>query len=172
MPSLQHNYIQSNLSYPDSCYPGTSLNRAADLPYFMLTLQKLWAIWWVWPITAYVFILYSEIRTNLSYGHPLIPRCPDKRGLTVRKEPHATYIIQPLVSIDCYLCPEGFGQDQHITHHSLIGTAQGEKKKRGTVEHQNHVDGFVQLKVSALFTIYKFYSLLSFLPPILLYSII
>ena len=62
------------LSYPDSCYPGTSLNRAADLPYFMLTLQKLWAIQWVWPITAYVFILYSEIRTNLSYGHPLIPR--------------------------------------------------------------------------------------------------
>ena len=55
------------LSYPDSCYPGTSLNRAADLPYFMLTLQKLWAIQWVWPITAYEFILYSEIRTNLSY---------------------------------------------------------------------------------------------------------
>ena len=37
----------------------------------------------MWPIRAYVFILYSEIRTNLSYGHPLIPRCPDKRGLTV-----------------------------------------------------------------------------------------
>ena len=75
--------IQSNLSYPDSCYPGTSLNRAADLPYFMLTLQKLWAVQWVWPITAYVFILHSEIRTNLSYGHPLIQRRPDKRGLTV-----------------------------------------------------------------------------------------
>ena len=27
---------------------------------------------------------YSEIRTNLSYGHPLIPRCPDKRGFTVQ----------------------------------------------------------------------------------------
>ena len=53
--------IQSNLSYPDSCYPGTSLNRAADLPYFMLTLQKLWTVQWVWPITAYVFILYCEI---------------------------------------------------------------------------------------------------------------
>ena len=38
---------------------------------------------WVWPIIAYVFILYSEIRTYLSYGHPLIPRRPDKRGLTV-----------------------------------------------------------------------------------------
>ena len=75
--------IQSNLSYPDSCYLGTSLNRAADLPYFMLTLQKLWAVQWVWPIIAYVFILYSEIQTNLSYGHPLIPRRPDKRGLTV-----------------------------------------------------------------------------------------
>ena len=24
-------------------------------------------------------ILYSEIQTNLSYGHPLIPRHPDKR---------------------------------------------------------------------------------------------
>ena len=36
--------VQSNLSYLDSCYPGTSLNRAADLPYFMLTLQKLWAV--------------------------------------------------------------------------------------------------------------------------------
>ena len=76
--------VQSNLSYPDSCYLGTSLNRAADLPYFILTLQKLWAVQWVWPITAYVFILYSEIRTNLSYGHSLIPRCPDKRGLTVQ----------------------------------------------------------------------------------------
>ena len=57
--------VQSNFSYL-----GTSLNRAADLPYFMLTLQKLWAIKWVWPIAAYLFILYSEIRTNLSYGHP------------------------------------------------------------------------------------------------------
>ena len=27
--------------------------------------------------------MYSEIRTNLSYCHPLIPRRPDKRGLTV-----------------------------------------------------------------------------------------
>ena len=26
---------------------------------------------------------YSEIWTKLSYGHPLIPRRPDKRGLTV-----------------------------------------------------------------------------------------
>ena len=32
-------------------------------------------------IIAYVFVLRSEIRTNLSYGHPLIPRCPDKRNL-------------------------------------------------------------------------------------------
>ena len=49
----------------------------------MLTLQKLWAVQWAWPIVAYVLILYSEIRTNLSYGHPLIPRRPDKRGFTV-----------------------------------------------------------------------------------------
>ena len=82
--------LQSNLSYPDSCYPGTSLNRAADLPYFMLTLHKLWAVQWVWPITAYEFILYSEIRTNLSYGHPLIPRHPNKRGLTVHAESYTT----------------------------------------------------------------------------------
>ena len=57
-----------------------SLNRASDLPILMLTLQKMWAVEWVWPITAYVFIL---IRTNLGYGHLLIPWCPDKRGLTV-----------------------------------------------------------------------------------------
>ena len=69
---IHHLAVQSNLSYPDSCYPGTSLNRAADLPYFVLILQKLWAVQWVWPIIAYIFILYSEIRTNLSYGHPLI----------------------------------------------------------------------------------------------------
>ena len=50
----------------------------------MLTLQKLWAVQWVWLITAYAFILYSEIRTNLSYGHPLIPRRLDKRALTVK----------------------------------------------------------------------------------------
>ena len=54
---------------------------AADLPYFMLTLHKLWTVQWVWPITAYVFILYSEIWTNLSYGQPIIPRRPDKRGI-------------------------------------------------------------------------------------------
>ena len=36
----------------------------------------------MWPIIAYN-IIYSEIRTNLSYGHPLIPRRPDKRGLTI-----------------------------------------------------------------------------------------
>ena len=86
-------YLQSNLSYPDSCYPGTSLNRAADLLYFMLTLQKLWAVQWAWPITAYVFILYSEIRTNLSYGHPLIPRRPDKRGLTVLSSLPTTCLV-------------------------------------------------------------------------------
>ena len=62
--------VQSKLSYPDSCYPGTSLNRAADSLYFMLIFQKLWAVQWVWSIIAYIFILYSEIRTNLSYGHP------------------------------------------------------------------------------------------------------
>ena len=38
---MEVNYVQSNLSYPDSCYLGTSLNQAANLPYFMLTLQKL-----------------------------------------------------------------------------------------------------------------------------------
>ena len=31
----------------------------------------------------YSLYIYSEIRTNLSYGHPLIPRRPDKRGFTV-----------------------------------------------------------------------------------------
>ena len=75
--------VQSNLSYLDSCYPGTSLNRAADSLYFMLILQKLWTVQWVWPTIAYIFVLYSEIRTTLSYRHPLIPRCPDKGGFTV-----------------------------------------------------------------------------------------
>ena len=41
----------------------------------------------MWPTIAYIFMLYSEMRTNLSYGHPLIPRCPDKRGLTVLFHP-------------------------------------------------------------------------------------
>ena len=34
--------------------------------------------------SIFLVILYSEILTNLSYGHPLIPRHPDKRGLTVQ----------------------------------------------------------------------------------------
>ena len=52
--------MQSNLSYLDSCYTGTSLKRVADLPYFMLTLHKLWAIQWVWPIyySLYIFIAF------------------------------------------------------------------------------------------------------------------
>ena len=79
--------------YPDSCYLGTSLNRAADSLYFMLILQKLWASQWVWPIIAYVFILYSEIRTNLSYGQPLIPRRPDKRGFTVFRAKSGHYMV-------------------------------------------------------------------------------
>ena len=37
----------------------------------------------MWPIIAYTFILYSEIWTTLNYGHPLIPRHPDKKGFTV-----------------------------------------------------------------------------------------
>ncbi len=28
--------------------------------------------------------MHSEIWANLRYGHPLKPRCPDKRGSTVR----------------------------------------------------------------------------------------
>ena len=35
-------------------YQDISLIRAAYLPYFMLTLQKLWAVQWVWPIIAYL----------------------------------------------------------------------------------------------------------------------
>ena len=63
---------------------GHLLNLAADS---MLILQKLWAVHWVWPIIAYIFLLYSEIRTSLSYRRPIIPRCPDKRGLTVPQVP-------------------------------------------------------------------------------------
>ena len=71
----------------------------------MLTLQKLWAVQWVWPIIAYVFALYSQIRTNLSYGHPLIPRRPDKRGLTVFKS-----IMQFCITIKAH---ESFQNEIH-----------------------------------------------------------
>ena len=90
--------IQSNLSHPDSCYPGTSLNRAADSLHFILILQKLWAAQWVWPIIA---IMYSEIQTNLSYGHPLIPRHPDKRGFTVHCIVLAASCINSKLSTIC-----------------------------------------------------------------------
>ena len=55
----------TTLSNPDCCYPGTS---ATNSLYFMLILQKLWVAQWVWPIIAYTFILYSEIRTILVMG--------------------------------------------------------------------------------------------------------
>ena len=52
----------------------------------------------MWPTIAYKLILYSaEIWTNLSYGHPLIPRCPDKRGLTVI--PFIVFVRVPLTKI-------------------------------------------------------------------------
>ena len=33
--------VQSNLSSPDSCYPGTSLNRAADSLYFFADITEI-----------------------------------------------------------------------------------------------------------------------------------
>ena len=30
-----------------------------------------------------VFYTFSYLRTFPTYGHPLVPRCPDKRGLSV-----------------------------------------------------------------------------------------
>ena len=68
--------VQSNLSYPDCCYLGTSLNRAADSLYFMLILHKLWAVQWVWPIIAYTFILYSEIQDKSELQAPPNPKAP------------------------------------------------------------------------------------------------
>ena len=44
---------------------------------------------WLSVVGIEYYYVDSEIRTNLSYGHPLIPRCPDKRGLTV---PYNTYV--------------------------------------------------------------------------------
>ena len=79
-----HYALQSNLSDPDSYYPGTP-STGKLICLFYADIAGLLAIQWVWPITAYVFISYYEIRTNLSYGHPLIPRCPEKKGLTVNK---------------------------------------------------------------------------------------
>ena len=55
------------------CYSQTSLIRtpviqapqAADSLYFMLILQKLWALQWVWPIIAcmcsYCILRYGQI---------------------------------------------------------------------------------------------------------------
>ena len=34
---------------------------------------------------------FSELRTFLTYGHPSVPCCPDKGGLTVYRFPHTTY---------------------------------------------------------------------------------
>ena len=62
------------------------LNQAADSLYFMLILQKLWAVQWVWPI-IYSLIVFQDI----SYGHPLIPRHLGKRDFIIyilyRKSP-------------------------------------------------------------------------------------
>ena len=33
-----------------------------------------------------VFNTFSYLRTFPTYGHPLVPRCPDKRGLSVQEE--------------------------------------------------------------------------------------
>ena len=64
---------------------GTSLTRPADLPYFMLTLQKLWAVRWVLPITTYAF---RDMDKSELQASPLIPRRPDKRGFTVNHLEH------------------------------------------------------------------------------------
>ena len=68
---------QSNLSYSDSCYPGTSLNRAADSLYLSINLAEI--VGSTEGVANYSLYIY-EIQTNLSYGHPLIPRRPNKRG--------------------------------------------------------------------------------------------
>ena len=73
----------SNVPTSQTSLIRTPVIRAPPQPIIMLILQKLWAVQWVWPIVAHTFILYSEIRTTPSYGHPLIPRRPDKRGFTV-----------------------------------------------------------------------------------------
>ena len=50
----------------------------------------------MWPIIAYVFILYSEIRTNLSYGHP--HTCTALYSMQLEAETMACII--PLISVD------------------------------------------------------------------------
>ena len=64
----------------------------------MLILQKLWAVQWVWPIIAY---------TNLSYGHPLIPRRPDKRGFTV----HSSTSVICMYTVDLFFKLTCFAQE-------------------------------------------------------------
>ena len=100
-PFLSLSYISSNTTYSQTSLIRTSVIWAPPstgqlIPYFMLTLQKLCTIQWGWPITAYAFILCSEIRTNLSYEHALIPRRPDNRGLTVPLPLPRPFSLSPL----------------------------------------------------------------------------
>ena len=72
-----------NIGQPDNLgtimgYSQTSKLRAppstGQLIYlFMLTLQKLWAVWWVWPITAYVCIDMDKFELQ-ALTNPKVPR--------------------------------------------------------------------------------------------------
>ncbi len=41
----------------------------------------------------------SELRTFLSYGHPLVPDCPDKRGLSVLINHDIKFVLQFLFMV-------------------------------------------------------------------------
>ena len=71
-------YNQTSLIRIPAIQAPPSTGQPINSPYFMLTLQKLWAIQWVWPIVAYVYL-----KNRRDPIPKVLPRHPDKRGLTV-----------------------------------------------------------------------------------------
>ncbi len=55
----------------------------------------------------------SELRTFLSYGHPLVPDCPDKRGLSV------LLLCFSLVHANTIIAVMTFYFSKQIQNHSL-----------------------------------------------------
>ena len=72
-------YIHSILSDMDPQDAGTSLNRAA----FKIKSLELGVVIGVAMTCCCVFYTFPYLRTFPTYGHPLVPRCPDKRGFSV-----------------------------------------------------------------------------------------
>ena len=72
--------VHSILSDTNPQDAGTSLNRADIL---LIKSLDLGVVVGVAMTCCCVFYTFSYLRTFPTYGHPLVPRCPDKRGLSV-----------------------------------------------------------------------------------------